>query len=120
MELLSFNICSMKNLVCLVAARLFEELLVNLLDYRAVVRLSERKIEVLLIQSLCTLRLQISEVAHACRLNRLTAAVYTAARTAHNLDELIISLARLNLVEHCSRIPESAGYCNLNVNSATL
>ena len=78
----------MENLVSLVAAGLLKVLLVNLLDSRVFVRLTERHRLVEVVENLSSLSSDVNEVSDAHRNLRLTAAVYTAAGTSHDLDEL--------------------------------
>lgn len=94
----------MEKLVSLVRAGSFKILVVDSLDFGVVVRLSVLEAEVVLIESLRTERLEVGEVSHVTGLDGLTAAVYTAAGTAHYLDELIGRLACSDLVKKLSGI----------------
>ena len=94
------------------AVGLAEELLVNLFDNGVVMRLSVRQVLVCIVQDLCTYGSQINGVAHACGLDRLTAAVYTAAGTCHYLDKVRIVLAAFDSAQQLARVACAAGNGN--------
>ena len=87
----------MKNLVSNVASGFSEEVFVYFLYIGAFVRLSELVCVIKAVECLCTLCTDIRKVAYICRLDNLTAAVYTSAGTSHNLDEVAFYLAVLYL-----------------------
>lgn len=68
---------------------LFEILVVDSLDLGVIVRLSVLEAEVVLIESLGSERLEVGKVPYMTGLDGLSAAVYTAAGAAHDLDELV-------------------------------
>ena len=94
----------MEKLVSLVRAGSFKILVVDSLDFGVVVRLSVLEVEIVLVESLGTHSLEVCEVSYMTGLDGLTAAVYTAAGTAHNLDELLGRLACSDLVKKLSGI----------------
>ena len=65
---------------------------------RILMALTKRHCSVFTVQSLSALRTQINKVPHIAGLIRLTAAVDTTAGAAHDLDELIVSLAGTDLL----------------------
>ena len=77
-------ICGMQQLMCLLAERLAEIFLVERLYVRILVGFPDRKLAVKLVERLHAF------LAHCvCRGHRLSAATYAAARTCHDLDEVI-------------------------------
>ena len=88
----------MKNLMSLVAAEGTEELIVNLLDGRILVRLTKRLSSVVVIESLSAETAYIYEVANLGINERLSAAVDAAARASHDLDEGVRRSAGLDLI----------------------
>ena len=86
----------MKNIVSNVASGFSEEVFVYFLDIGAFMRLSELVCIIKAVKRLCTLSTDIREVANISRLNYLTAAVYAAAGTSHDLNEVAFNLAILN------------------------
>ena len=78
-------------------------------------RLSVLKAEVVLVESLCSESLKVGKVSDVTGLDRLTAAVYAAAGTAHNLDELILALACSDFVKQLSGVLKSGSNRNLNL-----
>ena len=93
----------------LVAVGLAQEFLVHLLDNGVLVRLSVRQILVCVVQNLRSDRSEIHGIANACRLNGLTAAVYTAAGARHNLNKVSLVLAALNTLQQLGSIAGAAG-----------
>ena len=85
----------MKNLVSNVASGFSEEVFVYFLYIGAFVRLPELVCVIKAVESFCTLCTDIRKVAYICRLDNLTAAVYTSAGTSHDLDEVAFYLAVL-------------------------
>ena len=82
----------------LVSARFAQEFLIQFLDYRVFMALSQGHGCIFAVQCLGTFCTKVSEVAYICRLMRLTAAVYTAARTCHHFDEVVVCFAVLYAV----------------------
>ena len=64
--------------------------LINLFYHRIFMGFADRFVSVIFVQSSRPPRFQIDKVAHCRRLYRLTAAVDTAARAAHDLDEVVV------------------------------
>ena len=89
----------------LVAVRLAKELLIEFDDLRVVVRLTQCLSLILRVECLSSLLLVCIHdvirliVQEALSYIRLTTAVDTTARAAHDLDELILGLAFTDLVE---------------------
>ena len=88
--LTSWNVGGVQVLVCLVSAGLLEELVIEHIHNRALVRHSQLHIAVSIVQCLSSDSLEVNEVSYAVALNRLTAAVDAAAGTSHDLNELVI------------------------------
>lgn len=72
------------------------------------------------IESGCTHGTEIHKVAHLCRLYRLSAAVDTAARTTHDLDEIIVLFAALDALQYLAGIGKTAGNCHMQFQIADL
>ena len=69
----------MEQMVRFLASRLAQPVFIDILhDDRILMRLSDRKIFIFLIESLCSELRNIDPVSHFRRLDRLTAAVRTA------------------------------------------
>ena len=97
----------------LVAAGLTEELVIDTLDCFALMRLAQGHILVRLVESGGSARSEVDEVAHDCVLDRLTAAVDAAAGAAHDLDEVIVGSAVLDLLHNRVGVCKSADYADL-------
>ena len=112
---------SMQNLVSLMAAGFAKEVFVYFLDVGAFVGSSvSSHFRVDMVQSLCSLRTNIGEVADICGNDDLTAAVYTAAGASHYLDKCAFKFAALYLFKQflcvCKTRCHSNGYilaCNV-------
>ena len=103
----------MEHFVRLVAAGLTEELGVETLDSLALMRLAQGHIFVRLVESDGSARSEVDEVAHDSVLYRLTAAVDAAAGAAHDLDEVIVGSAVLDLLHNRVGVCKSADYADL-------
>ena len=79
-------------MVCLLASRRAQIFLIQLLDGRIVMGLPKRLRRVIVIQYLRPDGPNILKIAHIRMYLGLAAAVYTSARTAHDLDKVIICL----------------------------
>ena len=90
--------------MCEMASELTEIILINLEQSRIFMALAERVAGVGVIERLGAHALEVHEVAHAGGLDRLSAAVYAAARACHNFDELIVFLTALNHIKKLSGI----------------
>ena len=108
---------SVENFVSLVAVGFAEELLVDLLDSRILVGSAERLVSILLIESACTKSANISVVEDNCGLDGLTTAVDAAARAAHDLDEVILTLASLDIIKKLGNVLETGSNSNLNLSA---
>ena len=97
-ESISGHIAGVEDFVSFMAAGFAQELLVALLHDGVLVALAQRHIGVLVIESLGAQGLQVGEAANRCRLDGLTAAVYTAAGASHDLDEVLLGFAGFDLV----------------------
>ena len=89
----------MQKVMCLLAARLAKELIIQFLDLRNFVRFSDRCLLIQIIENGSSLCTYINGIAHITGNLRLSAAVYAAAGTCHDLDELLVCLALADLVE---------------------
>jgi len=85
---------------CVTAITALEVVVVNLFDYGVEVRLSHLHLGVLIVESLSSYALEVNSIANVLRLDRLTAAVYTAAGTTHDLNEGPIALALCDLIHN--------------------
>ena len=83
----------------LVAAGLSQELLVALLQHGVQVALAQGHALILVVQGLSAQLLDVVEAVVHRALHRLAAAVDTAAGAAHDLDKLVIGLARADLLQ---------------------
>ena len=110
----SRNIRGVEHFVSLVTAGLAEELGVETLDSLALMRLAQGHILVRLVESGGSARSEVDEVAHDCVLYRLTAAVDAAAGAAHDLDEVIVGSAVLDLLHNRVGVCKSADYAALD------
>ena len=90
---LVFVICSpavvgVKQMVCSASARHTEIFLVKLLDGRVVVRFAYKGVTILCVEGFCSLCSDVNPASYLRKLQRLSAAVYTAAGAGHNLYEV--------------------------------
>jgi len=108
----------MQILVSVVSAGSFKEVLVQHIANRALVRHSQLHAAVCIVQSLSSDSLEVNEVSNCVALNRLTAAVDTAAGTSHDLNELVISLAGEYAVDDLSCVSKTGSNCYLYGNAA--
>ena len=90
LESVALHIRGVEDLVRLMAARRAAHPLVALVDDRVQVALAERLSLVLIIERLCTERLDVRKAADRRRLDRLAAAVDAAARAAHDFHNVVI------------------------------
>ncbi len=80
-------------------------------------REAQRHICIYIVKNSRTLSLNINLIA-SCSINdRLTTAVYTSARAAHNLNELVILFTALNSIKKICSILESGCNCNIEGNT---
>ena len=95
-EAFSCSICCMEQFVSLVAVRLAQELLIELIDLRVVMRLTENLLLILGVEGLSSLLFVCIHdvigliVEEALSNVRLTTTVDTTAGASHDLDELIL------------------------------
>ena len=113
----AFDVVGMENLVSDVAAGLFEEFVVKLLNGKVLVRFAERHLAVCVVKNGRTCFLEVDRCLGSCALDGLTAAVDTTAGTSHNFDEVSLDLACFDLVEKffCVLRAGGNGYVDLNV-----
>ena len=104
--------------MCLVAARLSKILFIELLNSFVLVRLTNRHSCILIVESLRTKTTNVNKVTNAAAYLRLSTAVYTAARTCHDLNELIISFAVLDLGKNFVCILKTGSNSNLNLKTS--
>ena len=116
----SLNVTCVEYLVRLVAAGLLKESIVNFLDSRVLVRTSHCACSILVVESLFADSADILKVAYRSRLLRLTAAVYAAPGTAHDLDKGVVGFAALYLLEKSCSVCSTRSNRNLNVKIANL
>ena len=83
-------------------------------------RLAQIHLRVCGVEHLRTECAQVDGIANRRRLERLTAAVYTAARAGHDFDEIDLFLAVLNLCEQLLRVLRAARDRNLDFEVAEL
>ena len=83
----------MQYFMSLMASRFAKVLFVELLDSRILMRLTNWLSRIVVIQSLCTDCTYICKVTNAAAYLRLAAAVDTAARASHDLDEVVVCFA---------------------------
>ena len=84
---------SMENLMSRMASGCAEELIIELLDSGIFMRLAKIHILISRVEDRSALCFQVYFSLCLSALNRLTAAVYTAAGTSHYLDEINFQLA---------------------------
>jgi len=104
----------------LVAAGLAEELLVSQLDSRALVGLAHSLAGILAIEGVSTQGAQIHVVSDGSGLDGLTAAVDAAAGAAHDLDEVVASLACTDVVQQLGNIVQTGSNSNLNIDTCNI
>ncbi len=109
-----------QQLVSLMAVGLAEELIVKLLDIGILVALADGLILILNVKSLGALGADIAIAANGSADDRLTAAVYAAARAAHDFDEVILLLAGLYGIEKLSSAARGGGDGDANVDISNL
>ena len=116
--LLSCNVRSMESMVSLVATvTALEVVLVNFLENGVKVRLTHSHSLVLSVESLSSFRLEVYGITYVLRLDRLTAAVYTAAGTTHDLNEGPVCFAACDLIHN--KLCVSCTACNSNLDLKT-
>ncbi len=79
-----------QNVMCPMAARFLKILIVQLLNDRVFVTLTQLHLTVLFVEPRRADRAHVSEVGHTRRLDRLASAADTTARASHDLDEVIL------------------------------
>ena len=98
----------MKNFVSLVAARFVEILVVKLFYDGVFVRLAELALRIRTVNRLRTEFLDVETGVDLVGSNDgLSAAVYATAGASHNLDELVLALARFDLFEKLASVCKS-------------
>ena len=85
--------------MCLMTVRLAEVFVVQLHDSRVLLRLADIAVAVILVKHCGAKSAQINVISDRCGLIGLSAAVDASAGARHDLDELNIELARLNVVK---------------------
>ena len=109
-----------QDLMSLMAVGSLKELIVQFLNCQVILGSTQICILIIIIQNSRTNSTQIHVHTNSCRLMRLTAAVDTSAGTSHDLNELNVQLAGLDLVEQCLGIGSSAGNSNIDGHIANL
>ena len=94
-----------------------EVVIVNFLDNGVEVRLSHLHSLVLIVESLGTNCLEVYGITNVLRLDRLTAAVYTAAGTTHDLNEGPVCLAACDLVHNDLCVSSAGSNANLDIHT---
>ena len=115
----------MEKVVCLVGIGLAEEFLIKRLDFFIFMRFALCLACVLAVKRLCTFLLKIDVGKGGSVNDGSTAAGYTSAGTAHDLDELIILFAALDHIEKilciAGAVSDSNAYrCAVKVNFSFL
>ena len=95
----ALDIAGVQDLVCLMAVGLTEELVVEHLYRKVVLRLTKRISCIVVVKNRRANRTQIHVHTNACGLNGLTSAVDTTAGASHDLDKLNVELTALNHVQ---------------------
>ena len=88
-----------ENFVSNVAAGLFEEFVVELLNGEIFVRFTESHLAVCIVKDGCAFLLEVDRCLGSCALNGLTATVDTTAGASHNFDEVCFDLTGFYLGE---------------------
>ena len=95
----ALDVVGVENFVSNVAAGLFEEFVVKLLNSEVFVRFTEFHLAVCIVKDGGTCFLEIDRCLGSRALNGLTATVDTTAGTSHDFDEINLEFAGFNLVE---------------------
>ena len=106
---LSWVIVSVKQMVCSASACHTEIFLVKLLDGRVVVRFAYKGVTILCVEGFCSLCSDVNPASYLRKLQRLSAAVYTAAGAGHNFYEVEF-LSCSYRVHKLSGIAKPVGY----------
>ena len=109
-----------KNLVCLVAVGLSEVFVVELHNSGILLGLADIALSIVTVKNGCTESTKIYGVTNGCGLVRLTATVYATAGTTHDLDELYVHLACLNVLKESLSCLSARSNCNVNGNVTDL
>ena len=108
----------MQQLVRLMAVRLAQILLIELLDIRVLMRLTDGLRLVLSVQTRSTRSARIDVQALEGLDDRLAAAVDAAARAGHDLDEGVVRLAGLDAVDELLGSTGAVRNSRLDLNAA--
>ena len=92
--------------------------IIQLLNCRILMGLADWVILIGIIHHFCTQGTDVDRVAHITWLLRLTATIDAPAWTAHDLDEVIVSLAGFYHIEQFSGIAKSRSYSYLDIHAS--
>ena len=106
-------------MMCLLAAGLAQVGSIELLDGGVLMGLADRLSCIFIIEHLGAKRADIHGVAHTAWLLGLSAAVYTAARTSHDFDEVVVSFAGFHFFKQFLCIAKAGSNGNLWIGRAS-